>query len=228
MKRVILVMMLLLSINSIKAQNDPVLAGMILLYTENAEKTLKNQELAMMMQTTGHLWTKEEVEATADLQREFNTYLDSFRSILCYAAQIYGFYHEITLLTENMGGLIHQLEKNTTNALAVALSTNRNKIYREVILNSVEIVNDIRTVCLSKNKMTEQQRLEIVFNIRPKLQVMNKKLKRLTIAVKYTSMNDVWLEISEGTLPMADKTQIIEDAKRRWKQIGRNVRPKNL
>lgn len=225
MKRVIFVMMLLLSINSIKAQNDPVLAGMILLYTEKAEKTLKNQELAMMMQTTGHLWTKEEVEATADLQREFNTYLDSFRSILCYAAQIYGFYHEITLLTENMGGLIHQLEKNTTNALAVALSTNRNKIYREVILNSVEIVNDIRTVCLSKNKMTEQQRLEIVFNIRPKLQVMNKKLKRLTIAVKYTSMNDVWLEISEGTRPMADKTQIIEDAKRRWKQIGRNVRP---
>ncbi|MEE0235482.1 MAG: hypothetical protein UD961_04910 [Bacteroidales bacterium] len=225
MKRVILVMMLLLTINSIKAQNDPVLAGMILLYTEKAEKTLKNQELAMMMQTTGHLWTKEEVEATADLQREFNTYLDSFRSILCYAAQIYGFYHEITLLTENMGGLIQQLEKNTTNALAVALSTNRNKIYREVILNSVEIVNDIRTVCLSKNKMTEQQRLEIVFNIRPKLQVMNKKLKRLTIAVKYTSMNDVWLEISEGTRPMADKTQIIEDAKRRWKQIGRNVRP---
>ncbi len=225
MKRVIFVMMLLLSINSIKAQNDPVLAGMILLYTEKAEKTLKNQELAMMMQTTGHLWTKEEVEATADLQREFNTYLDSFRSILCYAAQIYGFYHEITLLTENMGGLIQQLEKNTTNALAVALSTNRNKIYREVILNSVEIVNDIRTVCLSKNKMTEQQRLEIVFNIRPKLQVMNKKLKRLTIAVKYTSMNDVWLEISEGTRPMADKTQIIEDAKRRWKQIGRNVRP---
>lgn len=225
MKRVILVMMLLLSINSIKAQNDPVLAGMILLYTEKAEKTLKNQELVMMMQTTGHLWTKEEVEATADLQREFNTYLDSFRSILCYAAQIYGFYHEITLLTENMGGLIQQLEKNTTNALAVALSTNRNKIYREVILNSVEIVNDIRTVCLSKNKMTEQQRLEIVFNIRPKLQVMNKKLKRLTIAVKYTSMNDVWLEISEGTRPMADKTQIIEDAKRRWKQIGRNVRP---
>lgn len=225
MKRVILVMMLLLTINSIKAQNDPVLAGMILLYTEKAEKTLKNQELAMMMQTTGHLWTKEEVEATADLQREFNTYLDSFRSILCYAAQIYGFYHEITLLTENMGGLIQQLEKNTTNALAVALSTNRNKIYREVILNSVEIVNDIRTVCLSKNKMTEQQRLEIVLNIRPKLQVMNKKLKRLTIAVKYTSMNDVWLEISEGTRPMADKTQIIEDAKRRWKQIGRNVRP---
>ena len=45
----------------------------------------------MLMQTTGHLWTKEEVKATTDLQREFNSYLDSFRSIVCYAAQIYGF-----------------------------------------------------------------------------------------------------------------------------------------
>lgn len=45
----------------------------------------------MLMQTTGHLWTKEEVEATTNLQREFNNYLDSFRSIVSYAAQTYGF-----------------------------------------------------------------------------------------------------------------------------------------
>ena len=51
------------------AQNDPVLAGMILLYTEKAEKELKNQEKVMLMQTTGHIWTKEEVEATTNLQR---------------------------------------------------------------------------------------------------------------------------------------------------------------
>lgn len=49
----------------------------------------------MLLQSTGHIWTKEEVEATTDLQREFNNYLDSFRSIVSYAAQIYGFYHEI-------------------------------------------------------------------------------------------------------------------------------------
>lgn len=206
-------------------QNDPVLSGMILAYTQKAEKTLKNQEVAMLLQTTGHIWTKEEVEATTNLQREFNTYLDSFHSIICYAAQTYGFYHEITRLTENMGALTKQLKDKTSNAIAVALSTKRNKIYREVIMNSIEIVNDIRIACLSDNKMTEQQRLEIVFNVRPKLQLMNKKLQRLTIAVKYTSLNDVWLEINEGTRPKADKKRIVEDAKRRWKQVGRNVRP---
>ncbi len=212
-------------IGKIQAQNDPVLAGMILLYTDKAQKELKNQEKVMMLQTTGHIWTKEEVQATADLQREFNKYLDSFRSIVCYAAQIYGFYHEISRLTANMEDFTRQVSRNTTNALAVALSSERNRIYRELMLGSVEIVNDIRMACLADNKMTERERMEIVFGIRPKLKQMNTKLQRLTKAVKYTTMSDIWYEIDEGARPVADKRDIVEAAKRRWKQIGKNVRP---
>ena len=211
-------------IGKIQAQNDPVLAGMILLYTDKAQKELKNQEKVMMLQTTGQIWTKEEVQATADLQREFNKYLDSFRSIVCYAAQIYGFYHEISRLTDNMEDFTRQVSRSTTNALAVALSTERNRIYRELMLGSVEIVNDIRMACLAENKMTERERMEIVFGIRPKLKLMNTKLQRLTKAVKYTTMSDIWYEIDEGARPVADKRDIVEAAKRRWKQIGKNVR----
>ena len=92
-------------------------------------------------------------------------------------------------------------------------------------MNSVEIVNDIRMACLSDNKMTEKERMEIVFGIRPKLKMMNKKLQRLTKAVKYTTMGDIWREIDEGARPVAGKRDIVEAAKRRWRQIGRNVRP---
>ena len=205
----------------VHAQLDPTLTGMVLIYTEKAKKTLKNQQKVMLLQTTGHIWTKEEVEAVTDLQREFNDYLDSFRSIVSYAAQIYGFYHEITHLTENMGEFTGQLKNSPTNALAVALSTNRNKIYRELIYNSIEIINDIRTVCLSDNKMTEKERMEIVFGIRPKLQLMNKKLQRLSIAVKYTSMGDIWAEISEEARPKANKVEIARSAIRRWKRSGK-------
>lgn len=227
MRKAIWISMLLvcIGIGKARAQNDPVLAGMILLYTDKAEKELKNQERVMLMQTTGHLWTKEEVEATTDLQREFNDYLSSFRSIVCYAAQIYGFYHEIAQLTDNMGDFTKQLERHTANALAVALSTRRNQIYRELILGSVEIVNDIRTACLSDNKMTERERMEIVFGIRPKLKMMNKRLQRLTKAVKYTTMGDIWREIDEGARPITDKRDIVEAAKRRWRLSGKNVRP---
>lgn len=205
----------------VHAQIDPTLAGMVLIYTEKAKKTLKNQEKVMLLQTTGHIWTKEEVEAVTDLQKEFNDYLDSFRSVVSYAAQIYGFYHEITNLTENMGEFTQQLKNSPTNALAVALSINRNKIYRELIYNSIEIINDIQTVCLSDNKMTEKERMEIVFGIRPKLQLMNKKLQRLSIAVKYTSMGDIWAEISEEARPKANKVEIARSAIRRWKRSGK-------
>ena len=177
MARILIILIFVcMGFSKVQAQNDPVLAGMIYMYTEKAEKELKNQEKVMLMQTTGHIWTKEEVKATTDLQREFNNYLNSFRSIISYAAQIYGFYHEIDRLIDNMGGFTKQLEAHPSNALAVALSTKRNKIYRELILNSVEIVNDIRHVCLTGNKMTEKERVEIVFDIRPKLKVMNKNL----------------------------------------------------
>ena len=79
-------------IGKIQAQNDPVLAGMILLYTDKAQKK--------------HLKKPGEGDDAAD----YRTYMDergstgygrpakgvqqvsdSFRSIVCYAAQIYGF-----------------------------------------------------------------------------------------------------------------------------------------
>ena len=222
MKRAIFILITLLCVGTkVHAQIDPVLAGMVLIYTEKTKKTLKNQEKVMLLQTTGHIWTKEEVEAVTDLQREFNDYLDSFRSVVSYAAQIYGFYHEIMHLTENMGEFTGQLKNSPTNALAVALSTNRNKIYRELTYNSIEIINDIRTVCLSDNKMTEKERMEIVFGIRPKLQLMNKKPQRLSIAVKYTSMGDIWAEISEEARPKANKVEIAKSAMRRWKRSGK-------
>lgn len=202
--------------------NDPVLAGMILLYTDKAKKELKQQEEMMLLESTGHIWIKEEVEATTNLHKEFNNYLDQFNSIISYAAQIYGFYHEIDRLVAQLGTYNHQLSHQTTNALAVALSSNRNKFYRELIMSSVEIVNDVRQVCLSNTKMTEKQRLEIIFGIRPKLKLMNQKLKRLIRAVKYTKLSDVWAEIDYGARSEVDKPTIVQQCKERWR---RNARP---
>lgn len=202
------------------AQVDPTLTGMISIYTQKAEDELKSQKRAMLLETTGHLWLKEEVEGTTDIQKKFNNYLNSFRSIVTYAAEIYGFYHEIDRMAMNLGEFSVQLSNAPSNALAVALSSRRNAIYRELILNSVEIVNDIRQVCLSNNKMTEKERMEIVFAIRPKLKIMNKKLKQLTRAVKYTSMTDIWDDIYDGARDTADKKKIVREAMERWKRNG--------
>ena len=222
----LIILLFTLLSGKITAQSmDPTLAAMVLLYTEKAEKTLEAQKKAMLLETTGHIWIEEEVDNTYKLHKEFNEYLDSFRGIIVYAAQIYGFYHEIQKLTENLQGLSTEITNSPSNAVAVALSTNRNKMYREIILQSVEIVNDVRTLCLSGIKMTEKERIEVVFGIRPKLKVMNQKLIRLTRAVKYTSMNDVWNEITDRQPAKADINNISKSAFQRWKSIGKNVRP---
>lgn len=200
---------------------DPTLAAMILLYTDKAKSELKQQEKMMLLESTGHVWITEEVNATTDLQKQFNNYLDSFYGIIMYAAQIYGFYHEIDHLVKNLGSFSDQLSAHPSNALAVALSSNRNKIYREIIMNSVDIVNDVRQVCLSDTKMTEKERMEIIFGIRPKLKLMNRKLQRLAKAVKYTSLGDVWAEIDYNARTGADKKSIVQESMLRWRRAGK-------
>lgn len=220
------VLLLLILSGSLRAQSiDPTLAAMIALYTEKAENTLKSQEEAMLLESTGHVWIKEEVDGTWQIQKEFNDYLDTFHGIIVYAAQIYGFYHEIDRMVDNMGKLAEQIGRSPGNAVAVALSANRNKVYRQVILQSVEIVNDIRMVCLSDVKMTEKERTEIFFGVRPKLKEMNRTLQRLVRAVKYTSLADVWNEISGNHPDKADIEDISKESFRRWRTIGKTVRP---
>jgi hypothetical protein len=220
------VLLLLLGGSSLRAQSiDPALAAMIALYTQKAENTLQSQEETMSLESTGYVWIREEVDGTWKLQKEFNEYLDSFHGIIVYAAQIYGFYHEIERMVTNMGRLSGQIAGSPANAVAVALSANRNKIYRDVILQSVEIVNDIRLVCLSDIKMTEAERTEVFFGVRPKLKEMNRMLERLVRAVKYTSLSDVWYEITERQPARADVPDISEKAFQRWRSLGKAVRP---
>ena len=220
------VFLLLLISDALRAQSiDPTLAAMIVLYTEKAESTLQSQEEAMLLESTGHVWIKEEVDATADIQKEFNDYLDTFHGIIVYAAHIYGFYHETEKMINNISNLADHIAKSPANAVAVALSANRNKVYRQVILQSVEIVNDIRMVCLSDVKMTEKERTEVFFGVRPKLKEMNKTLQRLVRAVKYTSLTDVWNEISGNQPDKADIEDISKESFQRWRTIGKTVRP---
>ena len=51
------------SIDVFAQGEDPVLAGMIMLYTDKAKDELKQQEQMMLLESTGHIWIKEEVES---------------------------------------------------------------------------------------------------------------------------------------------------------------------
>ena len=229
MKHTIHILLLLLLAwtvpNALHAQVDPGLTGMILGFTDKAKSQYQSQIETMGLETAGHIWLKEEVEATTNYQRQFDEYLNSFRDIIAYAAQAYGFYHEIDHLCDNMGRLTRQIGDAPANAIAVALHDKRNDIYVSIINKSVGVVNSIRQVCLDK-KMTEKERIELVFSIRPQLKQMNRDLAMLTKLVKSTNMAQIWFEISRDKYHKQSKADLAEEALGLWKINAKQTKPR--
>ena len=205
---------------SLHAQVDPGRVVVITQYSEKAQKALKAQDAAMAGMTTGHIWLQEEIEATTNFQREFNDYLDNLHDVLSMAAEIYGIYYEVRQTAKVVKELQEALSSSPSNALAVAFSTRRNVIYRNIVHNGTDLVMDIRTLCFDNVKLTEAERFKMIGSIRPKLHRMNKQLRMLAIALRYTTFLDVWNEIRDRALDYATpatKADIAARCIRDWK-----------
>ena len=88
------------------------------------------------------------------------------------------------------------------------------------------IINAIREVCLDK-KMTEQQRISLVFSIRPQLKTMNHQLAMLTKLVRSTTMGLVWHNIEYNSLPHKEgRAGLIEECLDTWRVNAKHVKPK--
>ena len=193
--------------------------------SKQAKKTIEAQLKMQGLETAGHIWTKEEIEATTEFQREFNNYLDAFHNILTIAAEIYGVYYEVTKTSKHVSNLAEVVSSSPTNVLAVAFSTRRNVVYRNLIKSSLDIFMDIRKVCFENSKMTEQEKNKVISGIRPKLRKINHQLAQLTLALRYTSFLDVWNEIAHRPrVSPATKAEIIRRCRREWWDNIKSVR----
>lgn len=223
---ILFIIVLLLSTKPAFAGIDPGRVAAIELASDQAKKALKSQEKAQLLMTTGHAWIKEEVEATTDFQREFNDYLDKFHDVLSIAAEIYGIYYEVTQTSKNVKALGEVLSESPSNALAVAFSTRRNVVYRNIVRTTLDVIMDIRKVCFEKSKMTEEEKNKVISSIRPKLRTINKQLRQLTLTLRYTSFLDVWNELMDRAyyLNPATKHDIITRCRRQWWNNAKSVR----
>ena len=201
---------------------DPTRAGTILLFTEQTKKTLNAQQRAQLVMSGMHIFMEEEVKATTDFQREFNEYLDQFNEVIQIAAEVYGIYHEVSQVTKNLSELNSIVSDAPANALAVAFSSKRNKIYTDLIATSLDIAKDIHKVCFSHAKMTEKERIKIIFAMRPKLKKTNYQLRRMALLIKYTTFLDVWNELLDKRyFKPANRKEIILRCQQRWKGAWR-------
>lgn len=223
---ILFIIVLLSSAKPAFAGIDPGRVAAIELASDQAKKALKSQEKAQLLMTTGHAWIKEEVEATTDFQREFNDYLDKFHDVLSIAAEIYGIYYEMTQTSKNVKALGEVLSDSPSNSLAVAFSTRRNVVYRNIVCTTLDVIMDIRKVCFEKSKMTEEEKNKVISSIRPKLRTINKQLRQLTLTLRYTSFLDVWNELMDRAyyLNPATKHDIITRCRRQWWNNAKSVR----
>lgn len=200
----------------------------VLMATQKAKKTLEAQLKAQGLMTTGHIWTKEEIQTTTDFQKEFSEYLDTIQDVISIAAEIYGIYYEVSQTAKNISNINELLAKSPTNILAVAFSAKRNVVYRNIIRNSLDIIMDIRKVCFENSKMTEQERNKVMNSIRPKLKKFNKQLQALTLALYYTSLTDVWREIihKRCMIDPAEKHYIVITCRRNWWDNAKSIKVK--
>lgn len=198
----------------------------IKLATDQAEKTIKAQTYAQGLMTTGHIWTKEEIEATTEFQREFNTYLDMFHDVISIAAEIYGIYYEVKQTSQNVANISEVLSNSPTNALAVAFSAKRSRVYQNIIRESLDIIMDIRKVTMEESKMTEWEKIKVINTIRPKLHKFNRHLRSLTLALRYTSFTDVWNELMQRAYKLNPhkKQDIIDQCRQAWWDNAKSVR----
>ena len=210
MRQTIIILFLALTIPRCAwAGIDPARAAAIDVASELEKKALNAQYKVQLLQTTGHLWTRQEVDAVTDFQKEFNDYISTFNSLLAYAAEIYGIYYDLNSLVGTVKWLNREIGNHPENAFAVVLSTRKNNIYMRVIQTGTNVALDIRQFVMStKGKATEAQRLKVLETIRPKLRQLDKELRLLCKYIRYTSIEDLWHEISGRHYTPASRKEV--------------------
>lgn len=225
MKKIFIFLLICLITGKVSGQtfySDPGRYLVVKQFTEQSRKTLNAQQRAQLVISGMHIFMKEEIEATTDFQREFNEYLDQFNEVIQIAAEVYGIYHEVSQVAKNIKELNSIVSNTPANALAVAFSSKRNKIYTDLVMTSLDIAKDIHKVCFSGAKMTEKERIKIILGMRPKLKKTNHQLKRMSLMIKYTTFLDVWNDIlDKHYFKPANRKEIILRCQQRWKGAWR-------
>ena len=197
---------------------NPSLAAAITVASNQAEQALKAQLAAQGLMTEGHVFIGREVNAATNFQREFNKYLDRFHDVIWTAAELYGTYHEIKKTTEHVSNIASILSHQPENSLAILLTPDNN-IYTDLIQTSLKVGQEIYSACLTKDKRTEGDRNEILDRVRKRIRDVNKKLVRLEILLRYTTIDRAWYSLIGRILYFQPhkRADIIDRCYRNWR-----------
>ena len=95
----------------------------------------------------------------------------------------------------------------------------------KVMKSGVDVAMDIRQFLMSnKGKATEAQRMKILGAIRPKLRQLDKEIKILCKYIRYTSINDLWREITGRHYTPTSKKDVAIRCHQDWMSSAKNAK----
>ena len=218
-----IILMILLAVLPIvhcsAVESNPTLAARIILAKNDFEKALQNQRNRQLMVGEGHVFIGREVQALNELQREYNDYLDQFHDAVSTAAELYGTFLEIKRTVKLSRQVSSILSDAPTNAIAVMLKPNTSGLYGSIIQTSLGAAQDIYNACISKKKLTAQDRNKMLTDARTKIKKVNNDLAKLIIVLRYTTFEDIWFSIRTRAKYMDKerKHAVIERCYDNWK-----------
>jgi len=207
------------AVHCFAVEPNPALAGTILLAKSEFEKALQNQRNRQLIVGEGHVFIGREVQALNELQREYNDYLDLFHDAISTAAELYGTFLEIKKTVKLSKQVSSIISDAPTNAIAVLLKPSTSGLYGTILQTTLGAGQDIYNACISKKKLTAQDRNKMLTSARQKIKAVNKDLAKLVIVLRYTTLEDIWYSIRTRAKYMDPerKHTVIERCYDNWK-----------
>ena len=193
---------------------DESFALAIAAYTKSEAKALGASD-ALLLERRDAMNDMEKIfDNCAYFEKEFNDYLSSFREVVVFAAQMYGFYLEIDDIKSSFQQIQKNIKEHPNNVLAVVFSSRKNDIIRNFINRGTDIVTDISDLCFGN--MTQADRLRTLYAIRPKLALLSRDMRDMARVIRYTSWMDVWYEVTGEIAPAKTKAEVAQESMEHW------------
>lgn len=195
------------------AEGNELMLGQTKKITENQLKTATLQNTIAAEYTKIHDWEK-----------QYSRYLqkvDGYASSLKASTYLYNEGVRIFMSLVKLKNAI------TNNPQGIVATMSMNNLYMETATELVSVFTLLRNA-IDKggeaNMLTGAERSQTLWMLNEKLATFHKKLQKLTLSIRYYTMTDVWEQATAG---MIDRSNgyIARQAKRRWKNIAKTVRP---
>ena len=224
--RKITVLVLLLTAGAVSAQNnDPRRSELYSLYDIRSRNAINAQSAAISTMSFHHLWMQSKEKDIANLQKEFNKYLENLHDVLTIAAEIYGNIYEFMEMASNLKSLTEACQDSPTNIFANAFKEDKRQIITNIVGTTTELMMDIKKSIVDNTRMTEKERIQLLDDVRRKLKSINRQLRRVERNIRYYNLCDLWNDIRGEKYDFRKRTnaEIAREARDEWQNHYRPI-----